>query len=589
MQEIQKNNILFICIENSSHSQIAEAFAREFAPKNIGIFSAGINPSLRIHPKALEAMKSCGIDISHQRPKKIDDLSDYRFNLIVTLCKNAKNNCPIFTGSPAVVHWDLKDPATAQGTDEEMKEAFAGIAKEIRALVSDLFNKGYFNAFVQQKTNTDSILNSLSDGIIAHDLQRKIFYFSENAANLTGFSLSNVIGRDCHEVFNPRLCGSNCSFCDNDNFPEFQLKTYETVFYDAKGLRKELEVSIVPLKDFDEKVKGVIASLRDATYEKSLESQIGKVKSFRGIIGRDRKMIQVFQQIKDIAAYDYPVHIYGETGTGKEIVARAIHDESARKDKPFVPINCGALPEGLVESELFGHVKGSFSGAIRDKTGRFELANNGTILLDEVSELQKNIQVKLLRFLQEGILEKVGSENQVSVNVRIISAANKDLKDELKKDNFRDDLFYRLNVIPISLPPLRDRKNDIPILLEHFLHQISERYNRKQLNISSDALSLLMDYKWPGNVRELENAIQFAMIKCKNDIIQINHLPDEISGKKNGFLRKSSSKKLDSDTVSAILKKTGGNKARAAKMLGIGRATLYRFLNERPDAIPEDL
>ncbi len=568
---------------------MAEGFAREFAPHHIGVFSAGIHPGLSIHPRAVEAMKSYNIDISHQHPKKIDDLAEYRFDLIITLCKHAKENCPSFAGSPAVVHWDLNDPAAIQGTDAEIKEAFAGTANEIRSLISDLFNKGYFNALVQQKTNMDSILNSLPEGIIAHDLQRKIFYFSDKAATLTGFSPSNVIGRDCQEVFNPRLCGSNCSFCDNATIPELQPKIYETVFYDAKGLRKELEVSFLPLNDFDDNVKGVIASLKDITYKKSLETQIGKVKSFRGIIGHDRQMLQVYQQIKDIAVYDYPVHIYGETGTGKEMVARAIHNESARKDEPFVPINCGALPEGLVESELFGHVKGSFSGAIRDKTGRFELANNGTILLDEVSELNKNIQVKLLRFLQEGVLEKVGSEKQIKVNVRIISAANKDLKEELKKENFRDDLFYRLNVIPISLPPLRDRKNDIPILVEHFLNQIAERYNQKPRRISTEALSSLMDYVWPGNVRELENAMQFAVIKCKNNMIQMDHLPNEINEKKNRFPRKGHSRKLDGDRVGTILKKTGGNKAKAAKLLGIGRATLYRYLNEHPEAIPEDL
>ena len=294
-------------------------------------------------------------------------------------------------------------------------------------------------------------------------------------------------------------------------------------------------------------------------------------------------MLDIFKQIRDVAGYDYPVHISGETGTGKELVSNAVHNESSRAGAPFVPINCGALPEGLIESELFGHIKGAFSGAIRDKKGRFELADGGTIFLDEVAELSNNMQVKLLRFLQEGKFERVGGEHTASVNVRVISATNKDLKKAVKQGTFRDDLYYRLNVIPIRLPPLRDRKIDIPLLVQHFLREAGERYNRKSLKISSKALSLMLDYRWPGNVRELQNAIQFAIVKCSDKTISAADLPLELREVENVCIRRGPSRKLTMEGVRSTLIKTGGNKAKAAKLLGVGRATLYRFLGEYPE------
>ena len=296
-------------------------------------------------------------------------------------------------------------------------------------------------------------------------------------------------------------------------------------------------------------------------------------------------MIAIFKQIKDVSGYDYPVHISGETGTGKELVAAAIHGESLHGGAPFVPINCGALPEGLIESELFGHVKGAFTGAIRDKKGRFELAHNGTVFLDEVTELSNNMQAKLLRFLQEGQFERVGGEQTIRVDVRVISATNKNLKEAVKRDRFREDLYYRLNVIPIHLPPLRDRKIDIPLLSEHFLQEARERYGKKKLKISSKAMSLMLDYRWPGNVRELQNAIQFAIVKSKGRVISADDLPLELRDLENICLRRGPSRKLDTGAVRLALERTGGNKVQAAKLLGVGRATLYRFLGDHPDLL----
>jgi transcriptional regulator with PAS, ATPase and Fis domain len=273
----------------------------------------------------------------------------------------------------------------------------------------------------------------------------------------------------------------------------------------------------------------------------------------------------------------------GETGTGKELVAHAIHNESRRGGSPFVPINCGALPEGLIESELFGHVKGAFSGAIRDKKGRFELAHGGTIFLDEVSELPKLMQVKLLRFLQEGTLEKVGGEKTISLDVRVISATNKNLRQEVQEHRFREDLFYRLNVIPINVPPLRERKTDIPLLVDHFLKQITRQNKDQEIKIVEEALSMMMDYTWPGNVRELQNCVQFSIVRCKGNVIRPQDLPLELKQFIPSKSKRGPSRKLELLAVKEALIKTGGNKVKAARYLGVGRATLYRFLNRHPE------
>ena len=313
-------------------------------------------------------------------------------------------------------------------------------------------------------------------------------------------------------------------------------------------------------------------------------TRAGQFLDFGCAAAESSKMMTVFRQIQDVAGYDYPVHISGETGTGKELVASAIHNESRRSGEPFVPINCGALPESLIESELFGHVKGAFSGALREKKGRFELADKGTIFLDEVAEISRQMQVKLLRFLQDGMFEKVGGENTVHVNVRVISATNKDLKKEVQQKTFRKDLFYRLNVIPIHLPPLRERRNDIPLLVDHFLKEAGEMHKNMPPEISKEAISVLMGYHWPGNVRELQNAIQFAIVHCSGDTIFPKDLPLELKDQSILGPSRGASRKLNVENVKSVLIKTGGNKARAARILGVGRATLYRFLVDHPDA-----
>ena len=359
-------------------------------------------------------------------------------------------------------------------------------------------------------------------------------------------------------------------------------KEYPVNILTKSGQSKRLEMKLTGMHDSSGKFSGVLAVFRDITDLLTLKILAGELKGFAGIVGRNPKMLEVYRQIKDVAANDYPVHISGETGTGKELVAMAIHNESRRAKAPFVPINCGALPEGILESELFGHVKGAFSGAVRDKKGRFELAHKGTLFLDEITELPKSVQAKLLRVLQDGAFERVGGEKRIYVDVRIISATNRDLKLEVRSKRFREDLFYRIHVVPIYVPPLRDRKEDIPLLVEHFLEQ-ARKEGHDSSGVSKDALSLLMAYNWPGNIRELQSTIRFAVMKSKGKLIRPEHLPLELQS----FLSEVGSKrgrvaKLDENSVRNALLEAGGNKAKAARLLGVGRATLYRFLQNHP-------
>ena len=270
---------------------------------------------------------------------------------------------------------------------------------------------------VADRKSLEYILNNLKEGIIAHDLDRRILFYSDGAEKILGFRREEVLGKDCHDAFGEALCGNRCSFCTGD--PTLEDKKDHTLHVTTKnGLKRMIDMSVILMKDENHQDIGALATITDLTELIELQMDAEKIFSFSNIIGRNKKMISVFKQIRDVTDYDFPVHISGETGTGKELVAHAIHNESRRGGAPFVPINCGALPEGLIESELFGHVKGAFSGAIREKKGRFELADGGTVFLDEVSELPKLMQVKLLRFLQEETFEKVGGEKTISVDTQ---------------------------------------------------------------------------------------------------------------------------------------------------------------------------
>jgi DNA-binding NtrC family response regulator len=313
-----------------------------------------------------------------------------------------------------------------------------------------------------------------------------------------------------------------------------------------------------------------------------LRMEVAKKFEFNNIIGKSKKMQEIFSLIEKVAPGSSTVMIYGGSGTGKELVAKAIHYNSPRADRPFLPFNCGAIPETLVESELFGHTKGAFTGAIQAKKGLFEEANGGTLFLDEISTILPSVQVKLLRVLQEKEVMKVGSTERIKTDVRMIAATNENLEENMKKGKFREDLFYRLHVFPIFLPDLKDRKEDIPLLAYHFLDLYSKEAKKEVNGISKEAMKLLLEYQWPGNVRELENAIERAVIMTDQDSLVPNDLPQDLTEGFSEMIRRGvkDRKSLDdikSEYIKEILKEVNGNKRIASEILKVNPRTLYRF------------
>jgi len=616
--------VLFVCGSNSCRSQMAEGLLREIGGDRIEVKSAGMESSA-VHPRAVQVMRERGIDIAAQRSKSVAELGPGGFDLVVTLCDPAREYClspasatpapvvepdvpvektPIFRGDPFHLHWSLDDPAAAEGSEEEILAVFRAVRDEIESRVNVLLEQGYAETFLAQRMRLDELLDSIEEGIVVHDRSRRIFLFNQAAERITGRSRDEVLGRDCHQVFAPDgLCGSRCPFDLGPTEPP-ERREYTARITTVEGGEKRLRMRAIAVELGSAATRGVLLSMRDVTEVSDLRSKLRERPSFRGMIGVARRMQEVFQTIREVAPSNYSVLINGESGTGKELVARALHDESHREQGSFVPVNCGALPENILESELFGHVRGAFTGAIRDKKGRFELADGGTLFLDEIGELSQALQVKLLRVLQEKSFERVGGEKTISVDVRIVSATNRDLREMVREGVFREDLYYRLCVVPIQLPPLRERPEDMSFLVEHILQTIREESGKPIRGVSPTALEHLRGYPWSGNVRELINALQFASIRCNEEQIQIEHLPPEVVGfsgdpdlaadtgraRAGGPVAAGNAfptgvgrrRKLDVASVRQALVETAGNKVQAARLLGVGRATLYRFLKDNP-------
>lgn len=431
---------------------------------------------------------------------------------------------------------------------------------------------------------SQNILNSLAEGVFVVDKEFKIIFANKAAERILGRKGDDFLGMVCKYFCLSDQCNISCPIAEV-LITGKQVLDLEASYQNNQGKTIPVKINASVLTDDDGTPAGGIISFRDYSSHKNIEKLLEADSHYQGIIGRSKGMFEVFQTIREISRSDASVLITGETGVGKELVANAIKETSERSDKPYVKVNCAVLPENLLASELFGHVKGAFTDASKDRIGRFELADEGTIFLDEIGEMPIRMQSQLLRILQEGTFERLGDSTTRKVNVRIIAATNKNLEEEIKKKNFREDLYYRLNVIPIEIPPLRDRESDILLLAEFFIKKYAQKYEKNIKDISPDAIETLLNYEWPGNVRELENAIEYAFIRAKReDAICLCCLPPTIVKNTNQECStKISNSEFEKDEKTeqllSLLRKNDWNKSKVAKILGINRSTVHRRLN----------
>jgi PAS domain S-box-containing protein len=436
---------------------------------------------------------------------------------------------------------------------------------------------------------TEAILESISDGVFTIDLEWRVTSFNRAAETITGVSRQEAIGRRCSEVFRSSMCGATCSL-------QQTLKTGKPVIgksgyiIDSEGGRIPISISTALLRDSDGRIIGGAETFRDLSELEALRQELEGKYRVGDLTSRSPLMQRVFEVLPTIAASPSTVLILGETGTGKEVVARAIHSLGPRSQEAFIAVNCGALPDSLLESELFGYKAGAFTGATKDKPGRFALAKGGTLFLDEIGEISPALQIRLLRVLQERTFEPLGSTRSETTDARIIVATNKDLIEQVRQNMFREDLYYRINVVRIELPPLRRRKEDIPLLVDHFIPRFNRLQNKNVEGIAAEALSLLMAHDWPGNIRELENAIERAFVLCNKGRIGIGHLPEELTAHGSSSRSESSARFahdiLDTQVIQSALERNAFNRLAAARELGIHKTTLFRKMKKLGLVLP---
>jgi PAS domain S-box-containing protein len=424
----------------------------------------------------------------------------------------------------------------------------------------------------------DIILDSINEGVFTINADWRITSFNAAAERITGVPRDEAIGRWCYEVFHANICESACVLkrTMSDGNPVVNATAY---IVNHAGQRVPIRISTALLKDEEERVIGGVESFQDLSQVEELKKELRARYSFQDIIGRSPAMVRLFEVLPRISESSSTVLIQGASGTGKELFARAIHNLSPRKHKRFMAVNCAALPDTLLESELFGYKAGAFTDARRDKPGRFAMADGGTIFLDEIGDISPAMQVRLLRVLQERVVEPLGGIEPVKVNVRVVVATNKDLLELVKEGKFREDLYYRIRVIHLQLPTLKQRREDIPLLVDHLVARFNRLQEKDIAGVSDEVMARLMGHEFPGNVRELENIIEQAFVLCRGGLIEMGHLPPELRplatlgpGEPGSMTLFSMEKYL----ISLALDRHGGNRKKAAKELGIDTSTLFR-------------
>jgi two-component system, NtrC family, response regulator HydG len=445
----------------------------------------------------------------------------------------------------------------------------------------------------------DLLLESLADGVFTLDHDGSITSWNRSMVRISGYTAEEAMGKPCIMLGFSRCMGKRCpsNVSECDIFKHGAVDGRECMLRHKDGSDVPVLKSARTITDARGRILGVVETVTDLSelYDarKKAESAIlrlGEMSRFDNIIGKSHEMLGVFSAIRSAAASEATILLQGESGTGKELIAHAIHHNSPRAVGPMVTVNCSALSEFLLESELFGHVKGAYTGAIRDRAGRFEEANGGTILLDEIGEINPYIQVKLLRVLQERNVERVGDSRQIPIDIRVIAATNKNLLEEVKAGNFREDLYYRLKVFPITIPLLCKRKEDIPLLASHFIEKQAVKTGKPITGLTESALRIMMDHTWPGNVRELENAIEHAFVLCSEGLIDVFDLPVEIRQMNFSATRSDMSpgKRQDSrpksfltrDVLLDLLETSGWNKAEAARRAGVSRTAVWKAMKK---------